>query len=407
MRFNTRINIGKGLNLNLSKSGASVNFGLPGMNVTVGNRGVTVNRGIPGTYIRQRQKVLNADGTPVKRKKGEGVGWTMPLASILGQPRVDPIDYSQTEKPRKKSAKQIRMHDENEPLEPYEIEDIDDFDTAMAQLEARAQAAEPAMKPYEEVEDVEFEEVTPSVIVRGSAAYNSSVAPVLSKQASSDSPLLAVRGTSEASDEAISSPSAGEEEVIRFNSEREATINIARLAVPVAVEGDADVADAPSAIASWLSGVTLPLEFAVDIGDYDADSGELFIDLDLPEIEDLPDETASVAKDGSLKKAEISDAQLREDYVRCIFGLGVFFASHFFSLAASLSTVVTSAFTQRRNKAGDLVDDYIYSVKFSRETLAGLDNLAESDPFEVAMSCENRCKLSRSNKFDIIEPYEP
>lgn len=360
MRFNTRINIGKGLNLNLSKSGASVNFGLPGMNVTVGNRGVTVNRGIPGTYIRQRQKVLNADGTPVKRKKGEGPGWSMPLATIVGQPRVDPIDYSRTEKPRKKPSKQIRMHDENEPLEPYAIEDLDDFDTAMAQLEAKAQVAAPAMKPHEDVEDAEFEEVTPS-----------------------------------------------DEEVVRFNSEREATINIARLAVPVAVEGDAGVADAPSAIAGWLSGVTLPLEFAVDIGDFDADNGELFIDLDLPEIEDLPDETASVAKDGSVKVAEISDTQLREDYVRCVFGLGVFFTSHFFGLAAQLNTVVISAFTQRRNKAGDLVDEYIYSVKFTRETLAGIENLDEADPFEVAMACENRCKLSRSNKFDIIEPYEP
>lgn len=359
MRFNTRINIGKGLNLNLSKSGASVNFGLPGMNVTVGNRGVTVNRGIPGTYIRQRQKVLNADGSVVKRKKSGSSGLKVPLPVLIGQPTVDPIDYSSQKKSKKKPTKQIRMHDENEPLEPYEIEDVDDFDMAMAQLEAKAQAAEPAVKPHEQVEDAEFEEVSST------------------------------------------------DEVIRFNSEREATINIARLAVPVAFEGDANVVDVPSAIAGWLSGVTLPLEFAVDIGDFDADSGELFIDLDLPEIEDLPDETASIAKDGSLKVAEISDAQLREDYVHCVFGLGVFFASHFFSLAASLSTVVISAFTQRRNKAGDLVDDYIYSVKFTREGLAQVENLAETDPLEVAMACENRCKLSRSNKFDIIEPYGP
>ncbi|MBR6459779.1 MAG: DUF4236 domain-containing protein [Actinomycetaceae bacterium] len=358
MRFNTRINIGKGVNLNLSKSGASVNFGLPGMNVTVGNKGVTINRGIPGTYIRQRQKVLNADGSVVKRKKSGSSGWNVPLPVLIGQPTVDPIDYSETKK-SKKETKKIRVRGENEPLEPYEIEDLDDFDTAMAQLEAKAQAAKPAMKPHEQVEDAEFEEVSSA------------------------------------------------DEVIRFNSEREATINIARLAVPVTSEGDADVADAPSAIAGWLSGVTLPLEFAVDIGDFDADSGELFIDLDLPEIEDLPDETASVAKDGSLKVAEISDAQLREDYVRCIFGLGVFFASHFFGLAANLSTIVISAFTQRRNKAGDLVDDYIYSVKFTREGLAQIENLAETDPFDVAMSMENRCKLSRSNKFDVIEPYEP
>ena len=65
----------------------------------------------------------------------------------------------------------MRAHDVNEPLEPYEIEDLDDFDVAMAQLEAKAQAANPAMKPHEQVEDAEFEDVPadPTPVVARSA----------------------------------------------------------------------------------------------------------------------------------------------------------------------------------------------------------------------------------------------
>jgi len=129
--------------------------------------------------------------------------------------------------------------------------------------------------------------------------------------------------------------------------------------------------------------------------------------LDLPEIEDLPDEEATRNADGTVVRADVSDAELREDYVQCVFGLGVFIASHMFDLAAPLQTIVVSAFTQRRDDKGDLRDDYIYSVKYPRAALAAMGDIAATNPFDVAMACENRCRLSRSREFDVIEPYAP
>ena len=373
MRFNSRINITKGINLNLSKSGPSLNIGLPGMNVTIGKNGVTVNRGIPGTYMHQREKVLNSDGTAVKRKKSTSSRRRQaPLPVLIGRPELDPIDYSDPSSTtgRKKAKakaereaaarKQIPASDDALLLEPYDIDDTEDFDRAMAQLDRQAQAAEPAVRTHEHVEDAEFDDV----------------------------------------DEV-------EEDIVEFNSQREATIWISRLARQVEATGGAAVADPPSAIAGWLSGISLPLEFAVDMSDFDEATGTLFVDLDLPEIENLPDEIASRGRDGKMKTAEVSDAQLREDYAICAFGLGVFFASHMFALAGSLQNITMSAFTQRRNTKGDLDDEFIYSVKFTRSGLAAYGPLDDDDPREVAMSFENRCKLSRQNKFSAIEPYEP
>lgn len=378
MRFNSRINIGKGINLNLSKSGASLNVGLPGMNVTIGKNGVTVNRGIPGTYMHRREKVLNSDGTRVQRKK-RSTTRRSPVPVIIGLPQTDPIDYSDPSsttgrKRAKKQAesaklpKQIRVRDDDRLFEPYEIDSTDDFDRAMEHLDRQAQAAEPAVRTGEHIEDAEFEEID---------------------------------------GEADATAEATETSIVQFNSEREATIWISRLAVPVEVGGGADVADAPSAIAGWLQGITLPLEFAVDMSDVDEATGTLFVDLDLPEIEDLPDEIASRGRGGEMKVSEISDVQLREDYAICAFGLGVFFASHMFALAGQLENIVMSAFTQRRDAKGDLADEYIYSVKFTRTGLAEYGPLDDDDPREVAMSFENRCKLNRQNRFGTIEPYAP
>lgn len=375
MRFNSRINITKGINLNLSKSGPSLNIGLPGMSVTIGKNGVTVNRGIPGTYMHQREKVLNSDGTRVQRKKSSSSRRNVPLPVLVGRPEMDPIDYSdpssttgrkkakakaEREVSRARKPKQLPAEDDALLLEPYDIEDTEDFDRAMAQLDRRAQAAEPAVRAHEHVEDAEYDEVDDV-----------------------------------------------EEDIVKFNSQREATIWISRLARQVEVHGGAAVADPPSAIAGWLSGISLPLEFAVDMSEFDAATGTLFVDLDLPEIEDLPDEIASRGRDGKLKTTEVSDAQLREDYAICVFGLGVFFASHMFALAGSLENITMSAFTQRRNTKGDIADEYIYSVKFTRAGMAAYGPLDDDDPREVAMSFENRCKLSRQNKFSAIEPYEP
>ncbi len=377
MRFNSRINIGKGINLNLSKSGASLNVGLPGMNVTIGKNGVTVNRGIPGTRMHRREKVLNSDGTKVQRKK-TGSTRRSPMPVIIGMPKADPIDYSdpssttgrkrarQKAEAAARKPKQIRVRDDDTlSLDPYDIEDTKDFDRAMARLDRQAQAADPQVAAHEHIEDAEYEEV----------------------------------------DEAAQA--AVEDEIVRFNSEREATVWISRLAVPVEVGGGAKVADPPSAIAGWLRGITLPFAFAVDLSDFDTETGTIFIDLDLPEIEDLPDEIAKHGRGGSFTTAEVSAAQLREDYAICAFGLGVFFASHMFSLAAALENITLSAFTQRRNTRGDLSDDYIYSVKFTREGLAAYGPLDDDDPREVAMSFENRCRLSRQNRFSAIRPYEP
>ena len=45
MRFNKRVKIGKGLNMNLSKSGIGMSIGGPGLSMSYGKNGLFVNAG--------------------------------------------------------------------------------------------------------------------------------------------------------------------------------------------------------------------------------------------------------------------------------------------------------------------------------------------------------------------------
>ena len=66
---------------------------------------------------------------------------------------------------------------------------------------------------------------------------------------------------------------------------------------------------------------------------------------------------------------------------------------------------MVSGYTQRRDKIGDLIDDYIVSVRFERDGFYDVD-FRRIDPEEFCMGCENRCKLTATKMFKVIEPYE-
>ena len=167
------------------------------------------------------------------------------------------------------------------------------------------------------------------------------------------------------------------------------------------LSGDKEFVD--TEIDTWLEEIEMPLEFSLQYG-YDG-QGHLCVDLDLPEIEDLPDEVATQLANGNLKLKKKSQTNMREDYARCIFGLAVFFASHFFNVAVNINRILLSGFTQRRDKDGNLNDDYIFSIIFTRPEFEKT-NVSNLDPIDFCMTFENRCNRTKTNIFKAIKPFE-
>lgn len=152
---------------------------------------------------------------------------------------------------------------------------------------------------------------------------------------------------------------------------------------------------------AWLEEIESPLEFNIDY-EYD-ESHILWIDLDLPEIEDFPNQKAVQMANGNKKLKNKTKQEINRDYKKYVFGLAIFLSSHLFNISPKILKIVVSGYTQRRNKTGDINDDYVYSIIFEREVLMNID-FVNGDPFENCMKFKNRCNLTTT---DILKPIEP
>jgi hypothetical protein len=155
---------------------------------------------------------------------------------------------------------------------------------------------------------------------------------------------------------------------------------------------------------SWISECSLPVEMNISY-DWKQSTGTMLLDVDLPEIEDLVQTRLVKTDAGNLKERKKTQEELRGEYATLVFGLAVFVVSHTFNVSPAIRKILISAYTQRRDKAGNLNDDYIYSIKFTREMFEGRD-LTRVDPRQFCLSAENRCNMTTTSLFRPIVPYD-
>lgn len=155
---------------------------------------------------------------------------------------------------------------------------------------------------------------------------------------------------------------------------------------------------------SWITNMELPMEININY-EWDVEHQTMGLDVDLPEIEDLPETIKIKTDSGTLKEKKKTQTELRQEYAKMIFGLVVFIGSHVFDISPTIKRILISGYTQRRNKVGDLFDCYIYSLILNREGFEKTD-LKYVDPLSFCMQFENRCNLTKTQLFKEIKPYE-
>ena len=153
----------------------------------------------------------------------------------------------------------------------------------------------------------------------------------------------------------------------------------------------------------FVASIQLPFEISINY-DFYKEQHCLYVDMDLPEIEDIPKECFT-QQDGKMKKKKKTQTQIKEDYIQIVFGLAVFVCSYFFNMSFEIERILISSYTQRRNSEGDLKDEYIYSIKFSRNVFEETD-LTKVDPYEFCMNFENRCHILSNKTMKEIVPFD-
>ena len=132
---------------------------------------------------------------------------------------------------------------------------------------------------------------------------------------------------------------------------------------------------------------------------------KLMVDLDLPEIEAMPQTFCTQMSSGLFKEKNKTQKRLNEDYSQTVLGFVVYVASGMFNISPRIENVVVSGFTQRRDSSGSITPEYIVSVKFTRDEFSSQE-YSSCNPVAVILSFENRLRLLQSNSFKRIEPFQ-
>lgn len=137
----------------------------------------------------------------------------------------------------------------------------------------------------------------------------------------------------------------------------------------------------------------------------------VFIDVDLPEIEDMPSRTAAAPTRGyKLSVKEMSATQVQRLYMRHIHSIAFRAIGEAFSALPVSTEIVLSGFSQRPDKAtGRVTDEYLFSVRVTRQAWAAIDfsNLQELDVVEALARFNIRRTMTKTGSFKPITPFVP
>ncbi len=140
------------------------------------------------------------------------------------------------------------------------------------------------------------------------------------------------------------------------------------------------------------------------------DNGLLvMLDVDLPEIEEMPHRTATFPQRGyKLAVKEMSPTQVQKLYMRHVHAIGFRIVGETFSALPTVQQVVLSAYSQRPNPVnGQVSNEYLYSVRVRRNDWARIqfDRLQSIDVIESLAQFELRRDMTKTGVFRAIDPF--
>lgn len=156
-----------------------------------------------------------------------------------------------------------------------------------------------------------------------------------------------------------------------------------------------------------LSAINWPRETLVSY-QIDQMNDAISVDIDLPEIADMPSTQARLSVNGRrLLMKKVPKSEIERDYVRHVHGVILRVAGCAFATLPALKCVTISGYTQRVDSRGVKSDLYVLSSRIERARLARLDfdRLAQLDPVSAFDHFDTRRRLSGSGGMQSIEPF--
>ena len=393
IRFRKRIRLLPGIHLNLGKSGVSLSGGVPGASITAGKQGLYKNFGFPGTGLSVRSKLGSGGSNSqpvVLSKESEQASFAVVL--------------------RLHENGEVAIEDENgEALTQRQLKSLRDqrgdfirlwLEQSVAKLNFDYEASvnlhceTPSPTSPRWLTLPSFDEPTPEV-------------PQPKTVRLIDRLLLRRRQIDLENAKRLEEY---ERELERWNTRANEHLQLIdgwRSLAQGVVNGEKAAMEA--VIGNVLSTLPWPRETDVSF-EFSDDCATLDLDVDLPEIEDMPDRIAKVSARGiRVHFQKRTDAQIRRDYARLVHGTAFRIAGEAFASLPTVAQVAVSQFTQRPNpQTGDVVDDYVLSVRIRRSEWESINftKLQDVDPAEALARFELVRSYDRAGRLREIVPLK-
>lgn len=391
MRFRKSIRLAPGLRLNFTGSGVSATIGPRGASVSVGKRGTFLNSGIPGTGFYSRQRLGGSSpsirgGRYVERsvsvKVGIGESGDVYFHDAAGNPLADSV----VAKAKKQQGEAIRQL----------IQDRCEEINAAARLLSEIHLDTPAPTRRPTYTAKAFDVPPPRAPTKRKPG-------LLGRLFSSRRERIENENRATETEHQLAT-SEWEQAMAAFQQAEAKRRDMIERAIY------ADATSMEVFLGDTLAELEWPRETIVSV-EVPADRCSVFLDVDLPEIEDFPRSVASVPQRGwKVSIKEMPATQLQRLYMQHVHGIGFRLIGHAFATLPNVREVVVSGFSQRQDRtSGNPADEYLYSVRVDRNAWASInfDNLAAVDPVEALGRFDLRRRITKSGRFSAIEPFAP
>jgi len=397
LRFRRSIRLMPGVRMNLSGSGPSFSVGPRGASVTLGKRGVYANLGLPGSGLSVRQK-LSGGG----RSRGRaGVSSATPSGQSINLNVTTTLDddgnvvfKDEQGLPLTPELERIAKQQQGDTIRAWMDEQVNELNRAIDQV-VNIHQDTPAPDQPLELTPATFERHPPKKpeLVKLNPIIAFFFRAKKQRVEAENAQHVAAYKTAMAAWHKLKK-AFEDKEVNRILNLRQ------NLGTDTALMEDY--------LSTQINAITWPRETLVSFELLDNGS-EVLMDVDLPEIEDMPSRQGSVPQRGwrvSIKG--LSDTQARKNYMTHIHGVLFRLAGEAFAWLPSVQQVIVSGYSQRLDpQTGSLVDEYLVSAQIPKSDWSRIDfdNLSQVDPVQAFDAFELRRKMTKTGIFKAIEPF--
>ncbi len=393
LRFRRYIKIAPGVKINLSGSGASLTLGPRGASMNFGKRGTYLNTGVPGTGLYSRSKV----GKNITQRSGRSSGQST-TKSISAQITLDDsgeLKYTDTE------GNQLSDHyirelkkqagDKIQELVQDGCDKINNEIDSLGKIHLHTDS--PDIAP--EYIPKEFDIPEPKK-------------PKLKKYGLFGWLFKFVKQRIDRENEKKDNEYQQEkDEWDKLKLDFMHAENELKHLIEKEIYESIDAMD--RFLSMRLEEISWPRETLISF-EFMNDGKSVYLDVDLPEIEDMPNRQAKVIQRGTkLSIKEMSETNLRKLYMNHIHSVGFRIVGEVFTSLPTINEVVISAYSQRpNNSTGHVQDQYLYSARIPRSQWSEINfkNLDALDITEAFDRFNLIRKMTKTGVFKAIDPHQ-